>query len=203
MAYGNSVVGFLLGANGCACSDCLSINNTGSTSDGFQVLTSYGNQIINCTSYGNGRHGFFVTTGTGQLTIVNCYAEANTAYGYSVSAAFDALWLLNCGGGVPTSGNVNTSLISPDQYAGFITTNASVSSFTNAASGDFSINNTAGAGALLRAAGLPGANASNALLTGASTQTNSYLDIGAAQSQSTGGSTGGLLAIPMTGGIIG
>jgi hypothetical protein len=52
--------------------------------------------------------------------------------------------------------------------------------FTNAAGGDFSLNNTAGGGALLRATGYPG------VFPGGTT--TGYLDIGAAQHQLGSGS---------------
>jgi len=58
--------------------------------------------------------------------------------------------------------------------------------FTNAAGGDFTLNNTSGGGALCRAAGAGG------------------LDLGASQTAAAGGGGGGLLTHPgMSGGIRG
>lgn len=68
-----------------------------------------------------------------------------------------------------------------------------VSPFTNSAAGDFSLNATAGGGAVCRAAGFPGAFPGG-LTTG-------YLDIGAAQHQASGGS-GLIVATGMRGGMI-
>lgn len=65
--------------------------------------------------------------------------------------------------------------------------------FTNSAAGDFSLNNTAGAGADVRAAGFP------AVFPGGTT--TSYPDGGAAQHQDTGGSGGLIGNSGLTGGM--
>lgn len=62
--------------------------------------------------------------------------------------------------------------------------------FTNSAGGDFSLNNTAGAGAICRAAGFPG------VFPGGTT--TGYLDIGATQSQGTGGTSTIVVAPPVS-----
>jgi hypothetical protein len=103
--------------------------------------------------YGNGAYG----TNFPAIT-VRGIVGANNAYGANVTAA---------------SSTAFTSVYNEKVLTG--------NPFTNAASGDFSLNNTAGAGALLRGAGLPGVFAGG-LSTG-------YSDIGAIQHQAVGGAT--------------
>jgi len=155
-ATGNTVTGIsTLGS----VMSCLSWNNTGATTDG--ILTSVAK---NCTSYGNGRDGYRTTLNG--VYLANCIAEANGAFGFNdpnTSAS-----LLNCAGFNNTSGATSGVFVF---NAGFVTGTASF--FTNAVGGDFSLNNTASAGASARAAGIPGVFPGG-LTTG-------YLDIGAAQ----------------------
>jgi hypothetical protein len=89
--------------------------------------------------------------------------------------------------GSNSSGNVQTG-------AGVVTGTVSLSAdpCTNAAGGDFSLNNTASAGVACRAAGIPGAFPGG--------NTTGYLDIGAVQHQDAGG--GVFAPINMNGGFI-
>ncbi len=150
---------------------CISYANTGATTDGFNLTVPA--QCVHCIAYGNGRDGFGPSTQVSAhpAAYVNCIAEANTGYGYSGSTAgFSHLWR-NCASYNNTAGLIRTTTETGIQLPAILV--GSGSFFTSAASGDFSLNNTAGAGALLRAAGFPG------LLPGG--LTTGSQDIGAAQ----------------------
>lgn len=149
---------------------CVSYSNTGASTNGFTQASAI--VAINCFSYANGNHGFNAGT-TGAMMCINCYAEGNTGRGFNGSASN----LINCSAynntaGASTSINLNLGFITPTGSA-----------FTNAAGNDFTLNNTSGAGALLRAAGYPATfNASGSV---------DKSDIGALQHLET--ATGGML----------
>lgn len=173
------------------CAFCVSYANTGASTDGFDVLTQGG--AFNCVAYGNGRDGFKNTTAFAN-PFVNCIAEANSGYAFGTNAGFggqsstySTCATYNNTSGVFRGGTVEGIQLSP--------VTGSASFFTNAPGGDFSLNNTAGAGALLRAAGFPG------LMPGG--LTTGYLDIGVAQHADSGGSAGLLQGAGMTGGFNG
>ena len=153
---------------------CLSYNNTGASTDGFLLNPSGGVAVMNCVAYGNGRDGFHVQNSRGVL-LLNCHAEANSGYGYN-SGGNSSVILLNCGSYSNTSGRFNTTSANVDNNP----LTLSGSAFVNAAGNNFSINNTAGAGALLRAMGFPGVFPRGT--------TTGYLDVGAAQHQDPAGS---------------
>lgn len=150
--------------------DCMSYGNTGATTDGF-ALSSVGSSCVNCVSYGNGRDGFSLTGATRSNQCVNCHAENNAQYGFNVAAVNGQL-VLNCSTYNNIIGTVNSTGVIYN--AGSIAVTAG-SVFTNAAGNDFSLNNTANQGALLRAAGFPA--------TFPRGTTSNYRDIGAAQHQ--------------------
>ncbi len=155
-AYANTATPF--NASSLTAINCLSYNNTGASTDGFN-----GGAQINCVAYGNGRNGF-----TQPVAAVNCHAEANTGLGFSSSNPI--LVLRNCAGYNNTGGLITASSVSLQRGTVTVT---SGSVFTNAGSTDFSLNATVARGALLRAAGLPGVFP-RGLTTG-------FVDIGAAQ----------------------
>jgi hypothetical protein len=171
----NTVTGITVPSNGYV-DRCYSINNTGSTAvHGFSYNCS-GQMMVNCVAYGNAGSGFnnsSVATGR-RDALVNCHAENNAVNGFTAAAANDVDLYLNCSGFNNTSGNTNNAVAR--NLVNFI--NATASPFTNAAGKDFSLNTNATGGALLRAAGVPGALAANSL-PGISTL--SYVDIGGAQ----------------------
>lgn len=152
---------------------CISINNTG-TAAGFAINS--GNPILNnCIAYGNGGDGF--TTNSGRVgTYLNCHAENNAGWGYNLNASFPIQAFFNCSAYNNTLGANNAGV--KTIISGFITITAG-SVFVNASGNNFALNNATNQGALLRAAGAP---ASFPTLS-----TLSYLDIGAAQHQDTGG----------------
>lgn len=145
----------------------------------YSCTTGFGSNrgqsvFANCTAY-SCTTGFGNSSGTNSYknTAINCIATNCSGYGFDFRGFASALY--NCAG-YSNTGNVQT-VTTPCQVIGFITLSASP--FTNAASGDFSLNNTAGGGALCRAAGILGISASG-LIT-------NYLDIGAYQHHDSGG----------------
>jgi hypothetical protein len=174
-AYANTATPFF-STTGLVCTRCISYDNTGASTDGFGGVA-----CVECVGYNNGRHGFFLD----QFDAVNCHAENNATRGFFVDTAKNTT-LVNCSGYNNTSGFTNAT-----REIGTITPSGSV--FVDAANDNFALNNTAGAGALLRATGFP--------TTFPAGFTLSYSDVGAAQHQDAGG---GLLVHPgMAGGMRG
>lgn len=166
-AYSNTATGLAPAGTGAVIVDCLSYNNSGATTDGIEFAPSA--LILNCAAYGNGRHGFKEDSLRNEWLLVNCHAEGNAGYGYFAATAGvpSGRYLVNCGSYNNTSGRV----VGDGTDIGAMTLSASA--FTNAGAGDFSLNPTASAGALLRAAAY-----ANAFPAGTTT---SYLDVGAVQ----------------------
>lgn len=102
--------------------------------------------------------------------------DSNGAFGVTLGATPSALFNRNNAYRSNTSGNRNNIPVGQADVA------LTGSPFTNAAGGDFSLNNTAGAGAACRAVGFPG-------VMGAGSGGTGYLDIGALQHQDSGGSS--------------
>jgi hypothetical protein len=175
VAAGNSVYGFAVGSH-CSAIRCLSVNNTGGTGDGF-IVTADGAGLFQCTAWGNAGAGFNLSGSMFNATLTNCLSGQNGGYGYTGSGAQANTLLLHCAAGSNTSGAVNAAaLVLPPES--LVTLNADPC--VNAAGGNYSLNNAAGGGALLKAAGVPGA------FPGLSA-TTSYLDLGAVQSAGGGG----------------
>lgn len=160
---------------------CNAWGNTGATTDGF--LTTLSCQWVNCNSAGNGRDGFRANANSITVLIINGIGESNSGFGFNASAATAHISLINCGSFGNTSGRSTTSGIAiPDVNP--IT--GSSSFFTSAGTGVLTLNTTAGAGALCRAAGYPAT-----FPAGLSTN---FRDVGAVQHQdppSGGGFSGG------------
>lgn len=152
-SYANTTHGFQVGFTAPVLG-CVSSANTGSSSDGFNCA-SVGVIMDRCVAYGNGRHGFDLTGNAGFGSYLsNCLAYGQTAVsaeGFSSDAVKSGAFLLNCAGGNNTSNYNATNLVN---VTGFVTLTGDP--FTAAGSGDFGSNNTAGAGAAVRAAGFPG-----------------------------------------------
>jgi hypothetical protein len=189
----NTTKGIRLNSNsaGGTVVDNLVYGNTGSTSDGID-LESYLTTLTGNTVYNNGRDGirFERNYSSIQGLVENNIVVSNAGYGFNmVSAPGHSATIPN--------GNFNffynnTSGPRNNYPAGANDVSLSGSPFTNAAGGDFSLNNTAGAGALVRAAGFPG--------TMPGGLTVGYRDGGAAQHQDSGG---GSVAISPLGRVIG
>lgn len=172
VAHANTSTGFM---GIVAAHHCIAYGNTGATTDGFNSITT-GEMFVNCVSYANGRDGFRID-GANTL-LLNCIAESNTGVGFNLGSNPVGGQLYNCAG-FSAGTNLTLGTGSFVSSTGFVTGTGSF--FTNAASGDFSLNATAGRGLALRAAALPGLFPVG-LTTG-------YLDIGAAQHQDAGGSS--------------
>lgn len=156
------------GVNGCQIIDCLIYNNSGASTDGCVDCPL----ISNSTFYGMGRNGIYVhNSGTGdgiEGMIINSISYGNSSYAVSSSRASSTVHIVNLAAGNNTSGRLGQTFyveVNPVTLTG--------NPFTNVAGGDFSLNNTSGAGAACRAAGFPG------VFPGGTT--TGYLDIGAAQ----------------------
>lgn len=183
-AYSNTASGFLYSST-CAFINCLSYSNSGASSDGFRSNSNVFSTILSgCLAYGNGRAGF-MSQNNGSELFVNCISEGHTSsYEFTSANSSMAILLVNCAGYQSSgSGVVNTSnIVNP--AINFQTGTGTF--FTNAAAGDFSLNNTAGQGALCRAAGFPG-------VTPRGTSTG-YVDIGPIQHADPVASSGGSYA---------
>jgi len=163
---------------------CVIESNSGGSSDG--IFGTYRNTIYGCVLYGNGRDGMRFPNNFAaiQQGVRNNIFDSNAGYGINFTSAFVngpyALPVINY-----NAFRNNTSGARNNVSAGTGDVTLSADPFTNAASGDFSLNTTAGGGAACRAAGFPGVFPGG-LTTG-------YLDIGAAQHQDSGGSGGGII----------
>lgn len=174
-AYANTATPFTTPSSFVA---CLSYNNTGATTDGFIVAGS-AVTIINCSAYGNGRAGFQWNAASRSCAMINCHAENNTTWGFdnlSGAGVGTGQMLVNCSAYNNTSGTISN--VSKASISNFITVTVG-SVFVSAGTNNFALNNTTNQGALLRAAAFP------ALFPRGTTA--SFLDIGAAQHQDTGG----------------
>lgn len=155
---------------------CLSYDNTGSTTHGFSIA-GIANFALDCIAYGNGGDGFLVSAV--RNICESCHAENNAGWGYDFGAgSFDVL--ANCSAYNNTLGTFSTAV--KQVINNFITITAG-SVFTNAASADFSLNNIASRGALLRGTGSPSLYPRGL--------TASFPDIGVSQHQDTGGGGAG------------
>lgn len=151
---------------------CLFYANTGATTDGCSLAATQ--SAIGCVAYNNGRDGFTLL-GNRQSPLVNCISTQNGRYGANNGTGF-LMFMVNFATFNNTSGATNgtpLTSINPITMTG--------DPFTNASGNVFSLNSTAGAGALLRALGFPA--------TFPRGLTPSYLDVGAAQHQDSGGTT--------------
>lgn len=144
-------------------------NNSGASSDGIQSAVAGNHIIFGNTIYNNGRHGIFQNniSAYGHHDIRNNILAKNGGYGLvGLSAAglpaapsFDgnAYWT-NTSGARNNADDTSTDPInSVAPYTNVLDVTLSADPFTNAAGGDFTLNNNAGGGAACRASGIPGA----------------------------------------------
>ena len=152
---------------------CLANNNSNS---GFYALNTIGTSYLNCVSHGNTNYGFDISYDIGIMA--NCIASSNSLHGYSIGTANNAgMMMYNNANWNNTSG---TNRYTTTSEHGKIDLTADP--YTNAASNNFTLNNNAGGGVLLRSAGFPGSMQSG---------NTGFLDVGAFQVAAGGG--GGLL----------
>lgn len=167
----------------CSISDCLFYNNTGASTDAVTFSTSgIGAKVQNCTFYKSGRHGVTIAATSAQSPLVNvvdCIFDQNGGYGVACSAAVqDGVFVRGSAFYLNTSGDIQSN-VSVANISNKIT--LSGSPINNAAGNDYSLNNTAGAGASCRGV---------AVLFPRGT-TTTYRDKGAVQSQAAAGTSGG------------
>lgn len=168
---------------------CLVTNNTGASSDGIQCADNC--LIWNCTAYGNGRHGINNTTAFYEgLQFRNNIVVSNGGFGIkaSTTAGVPASTFLdgnayynNTSGAKSNMDDVGTTnaINGVAPYVRTLDVTLTGDPFTSSSTGDFTLNNTAGAGAACRAAGIPGA------MPGVSQV--GYLDMGVFQHQDPSG----------------
>lgn len=171
-AYSNTITGFSAGGAASAFLFCKSYNNSGATTAGFTTNGQSGVIFSNCTAYNNGQDGY-LSNGSG-TDCFNSIAETNGRYGFNLSGGISSL--INCAVYNNTTANLNFTSTTKNQYN--LVTGTSTF-FTNAAGGDFSLNNVTGGGAAARAQGLPGPCPDGT--------TTGYIDIGTAQHKDAGG----------------
>ncbi len=168
-SYNNSITGF---QSVVVAIHCVSYGNTGVNSLGFTNCV----RAEGCVAYNNTSDGFANSANTTVQLSTNCIAEANGGFGWNSLNTSSRQILYNCASYNNSGGRLNTATL-PTIDTSPIT--GSGSFFTNAAGGVFTLNNTAGAGALCRATGFP------ALFPAGLTA--NYADVGAAQSQAAAG----------------
>ena len=142
-------------------------NNTGSTSDGIQLASTGPITVANNTVYGSGRDGIQHSGSPRAIAILGNIFANNGGYGlnFSAGAGWPASPVIDGNAYYSnTSGNrnnVDDTTVNPvngvSPYANVFDITAAttpaltVSPFTSAGTGDFTLNNTAGGGASLRA----------------------------------------------------
>lgn len=170
VADGNSITGFGDVSAGNRFVGCISINNSGASSDGFSLAQS-GSSAHGCMTYGNGRDGVRFGATTGIQVASNCLAVSNAGNGFGTAGTADTAYMYNCGYYNNTGGNVSASITAANNIGGILLTG---DPFVNAAGNNFA----PAVGSPIRAAGIPAASGTYAL-PGLSTA--SYPDIGASQ----------------------
>ena len=157
----------------------LIIDNTGASSDGINNGAFFGSTIEGNTIDGNGRDGIRMTTNLMGHSVRGNILMRNGAFGLNLSSStpIEAGYtpnLYGTGSMANTSGACNVTLGSADL------TTLTADPFTNKAGGDYSLNSTAGGGAVAR----------QTLTQGyVSTTQTSYADFGAIQAQAGGAAT--------------
>jgi hypothetical protein len=168
---GSSSSGCLTNANGAVFVDCIFDSNG---LNGIRIIGNSGIAATGCSFNGNTSSGIAATSSWGAASCTNSVFVSNGAYGIDPTGGNGFMAVRNCAFYSNTSGQVNTSSSRSD-VSGSITLTGTP--FVSASTGNFALNNTAGAGASCRAAGI-----------GAFTQTQTYTasttsspDVGASQ----------------------
>ena len=148
----------------------------GNGNSGFYSLNTIGISFLNCVSHSNTNYGYEVTYDIGIMA--NCLATSNSLHGYSIGANNAGMSMTSNANWNNTSGGYRFTRVNE-----FGRIDLSADPYTNAAAGDFTLNNTSGGGALLRSAGFPGS------IRGGNT---GFLDVGCYQASAGGGGGGGV-----------
>lgn len=133
-------------------SDTVIANNTGATSDG--ILTASIMFMKNVTIYGSGRDG--VRFNSSPQWAMNVYIEGCVGVGFNATSSAPIVDLSSC---AAYNNGTNVSIATATNAKTSSTPGVVIlpsSGLTNPAAGDYSPNNTVGAGALLRNTGFPG-----------------------------------------------
>lgn len=150
IAQNNSAAGFT--GNG-TYNRCVAFNNTGGASDGFNATSAAGANYIQCTSHSNGRHGYLAYYDT---KLDNCIAWGNGGWGVTAVASGAPLaTVYMCAVGGNTSGGVQTGTTSIPSYGIVNLTTILSDPCTNAAGGNFNLNNTTTGGLPCKGVGYP------------------------------------------------
>lgn len=166
--------GFLATISGCNYVFCITISCT----KGYNNPSGAYGRFINCIAYG-GTDGFVIANS--EADFIKCIAANNSTRGFDFSTGTGVMF--SCAAYSNTTANVRYNESSKAGTLNFNFITCTADPFTNAASGDFSLNTTAGGGAALR-----GISVSFPSII----STTSYNDVGAAQHQDTGGGGGGV-----------
>lgn len=126
---------------------CIAANMSGATSDGFSLTTTA--TAIGCVAYKCSRDGFVQGT-TGFPTWLNCISVQNGRYGFNATNVWTAAY------GNYNATYLNTTAARNNVVAGANDVTLTGSPFTDGDNNNFSLNNTAGAGAACKAVGFPG-----------------------------------------------
>lgn len=170
-----NIAGLTISASGGVAINCISHDNTGSNNNGF-FLSSGDGTLINCISFANQVGLLIGTTTSVQHKVLGCSFVSNVSHGATAPTAQtpvvleDCIFVSNGTGGSGYGINVGSTneaiLIDCAFYNNHdgTTNGAGVnaigtitltgSPFNDSANGDFSLNNTASAGASCRGAGL-------------------------------------------------
>ncbi len=186
-ATGNTANGFAITSSTVSLINCISDNNTGASTDGFNYSSASQGNLIGCVGYTNGRDGIRIASGSlDDINLRNCIFVSNTGNGINALttnwAGFSNLLTQN----IDYNAYYNNAANLVNVPAGIHDQLLTGDPFTNGSSNDFSLNNTAGAGAACRSAGFPGVLQSGG--TG-------YEDIGALRHADPAGSAG-MLFVP-------
>lgn len=171
--------------------NCNFYNNTGASTYNVQITGAGAVYSNNVTMGTVGQHGFDIQAALLQGVFTNTYIQGAGGWGWNFGTAMDTVTMINCCCYNNTSGNFDvTKLTNSYDQIGFLLPTGDV--FTNLAGGDLTLNNTSGAGAVLRAAGWPSTYPG---MTG-----TNYSDVGAYQHADPAGAAG-MLYIPNMDGI--
>lgn len=177
--HDNTVTGALM--TGGPIIDCIFANNTGASSEGlYHDTINSALSVVGCVFYGNGRDGFRQVGSPNRLGgFYNNIFMNNAAYGVNLVGTTATSFLANMANNAYYNNTLGERALSLPAEAGAVTLTGDP--FTNAAGGDFSLDNVANQGAACRATGLPGVIAA----------TTGNRDIGVAQHADPAGAGGG------------
>jgi hypothetical protein len=193
--HDNVCIGVLIAGTSAGCvRNCLITNNTGAGNAGIKIDNNYYGAVHNNVIWGSGGNGISIGTRWWGAIEIRGNILGNNG-GYNIEEIDGAgspagPWWDGNAYFTSTSGNRNNlddtttnpiNGVSP--YTNVLDVALSGDPFTNSAGGDFTLNNTTGAGAACRAVGFPGA------MPGVSQV--GYMDFGIFQHQDSGGGGGG------------